>query len=86
MIGTPAAFKDHWVRKYHDDTIHYLTLHETNESLRMFISLSGLEHAGVSYCNFVAKPIFSELFCKLKAGIVDATQDVKTNELPFDDL
>ncbi|KAH1012789.1 complex I assembly factor ACAD9, mitochondrial [Dendroctonus ponderosae] len=65
MIGSPAALKDHWVRKCQDDIINYLTLHETNESLRMFISLNGLQHTGIMLSETIKKfrnPLHHGLF------------------------
>lgn len=46
-LGLPTTFKDHWARIAHKETLNYLTLHETNDSLRMFIALMGLQYAGV---------------------------------------
>ncbi|XP_066149404.1 complex I assembly factor ACAD9, mitochondrial [Euwallacea fornicatus] len=54
-VGLPATMKNHWARKGHDDVINYLTLYETNENLRLFISLAGLQHVGTSLNDTVKK-------------------------------
>ncbi|XP_066246475.1 complex I assembly factor ACAD9, mitochondrial [Euwallacea similis] len=54
-IGLPATIKDHWARKGHDDVLNYLTLHETNENQRLFITLAGLQHVGASLNETVKK-------------------------------
>ncbi|XP_050293948.1 complex I assembly factor ACAD9, mitochondrial [Anthonomus grandis grandis] len=61
LIGLPATMKNHWARKSHEQILNYLTLHETNDSQRMFIAVSALQHAGVHLSNRIKKlrnPLF----------------------------
>lgn len=55
MVGLPATLKDHWTRKGHDDLLNYLTLYDTNENLKLYIALAGLQHAGEMTANRVKK-------------------------------
>lgn len=48
MVGVPAYMEGHWLNSLYNDALGHLVLNETNDSLRMVIALSGLQHAGVS--------------------------------------
>lgn len=48
MVGVPAYMEGHWLNLLYNDALGHLVLNETNDSLRMVIALSGLQHAGVS--------------------------------------
>lgn len=48
MIGSGAYMTDHWINKLYKDALSYSFLPETNDSLKLQISLVCLKHAGVS--------------------------------------
>lgn len=62
MVGLSATLKDHWTRKGHEDLLNYLTLYDTNDNLKMYIALAGLQHAGVIFGKFCVNIIFDKCF------------------------
>lgn len=48
IIGAPAASQSCWVNKMHREAFNYLTLQESNDTLRIILVLLGLRHVGVS--------------------------------------
>ncbi|XP_060525956.1 complex I assembly factor ACAD9, mitochondrial [Cylas formicarius] len=46
LMGLPAVSKDHWCHAIHDETIKYLTLHETNDAQKLTIAIECFAHAG----------------------------------------
>ncbi|CAG9766842.1 unnamed protein product [Ceutorhynchus assimilis] len=48
LVGQHATTTNHWARQAHEEILDYLTVHETNESQRMFMALNGLQHAGIN--------------------------------------
>lgn len=83
-VGLSAVSKNHWTRTLHEKAIDYLTLYETNENQRLFIALTGLQHAGLSLAEKIKKirnPLFHGAFTLMRAfaGQRDLTDDPKLN-------
>ncbi|KAJ8983204.1 hypothetical protein NQ317_016425 [Molorchus minor] len=55
LIGTAATSESHWTNQLHKESLRYLTLHETNDSLKMIIALLGLQFAGAKMNELVRK-------------------------------
>nr|CAH7718209.1 unnamed protein product [Callosobruchus chinensis] len=48
LAGPMAASESHLANKYHREALPFITLHDTNDTLKIIIALLGLEHAGVA--------------------------------------
>ncbi|GLV44016.1 Enigma [Carabus blaptoides fortunei] len=55
MVGVPAYMEGHWLNSLYSDALGHIVLSETNDSLRMVIALSGLQHAGMELNDNVKK-------------------------------
>ncbi|VEN58835.1 unnamed protein product [Callosobruchus maculatus] len=73
LAGAAAVSESHSANKYHREALPFITLHDTNDCLKIVIALLGLEHAGVALNEKVHKirnPLFYSGFA-LKRYIMD---------------
>lgn len=47
FIGSAAYLEGHWVNSLYNDSLGHVLLNETNDALRIVISLVGLQFSGV---------------------------------------
>nr|CAI5825289.1 unnamed protein product [Callosobruchus analis] len=55
LAGTAAVSESHLANKYHREALPFITLHDSNDSLKVIIALLGLEHVGVALNDKVHK-------------------------------
>lgn len=48
LIGSAAYVEGHWLNSLYNDALGHVLLNETNDALRIVISLIGLQFSGVS--------------------------------------
>ncbi|KAL1491807.1 hypothetical protein ABEB36_012349 [Hypothenemus hampei] len=86
IVGLPATLKNHWARQFHEETLNYLTLHESNDSQKLFIAANGLQHAGQNITNrikMLRNPLHFSTFW-LKNLLFDGGQQNDNPKLDFD--
>lgn len=58
FFGTPSLVNNQWLNRIHREALGYALLTENNETLKLLISLLGVQHAGVSKFSCYKLPTF----------------------------